>query len=299
MKRMIMSVLSVLTYMLVCISGLQVSAAESIVSLYDEADMYSYDQEKSIKTILSAASDEIGFSIGLYIGGIDRTDRQIEELCKKNAFELMRQSGNSGSVFCYIDFDGKKNAYDYIFAANDASLYYTYGLDDTEDRIDLILQRMEAFFPTGGQEADPESVFEGIEEYGKQLKHYKEKGMDKNAYYIDPDTKEYVYASNGQVVRSQMRPYRKWIWGLLLGIAIGCIVAVIISINVKNRYKFKSSTSASVYTTRKKLHMREQSDVFLGTNVTKVRIQSSSGSHGGGGHIGGGHVGGGGGGRHR
>ena len=73
---------------------------------------------------------------------------------------------------------------------------------------------------------------------------------------------------------------------------------MIILAAVKNRYKFKNPASASLYTSRKMMVMRESDDTFLGAHTTKVRLSSSSGSHGGGGG-GGGHHSGGGGGRHR
>ena len=79
------------------------------------------------------------------------------------------------------------------------------------------------------------------------------------------------------------------------------MILMIVITSIRKRYKFKESVSASVYTSKQKMHMREKTDDFIGRNVIKTKIQSSSGSHGGGGggSHGGGHVGGGGGGRHR
>ena len=227
-----------------------------------------------------------------------RSDYEIERMAKEGAMYLFGRQPYNGTVYLYIDFDGKKNAYDYIFAGNDAFLYYTNGDDGTEDRIDRILTAMERTFPAGGVTPDPAEIQKGLEEYCRQLIHYKQAGPVSDIYYTDPETGEYVYALFGNIIHSTWKPYRYWFWFLLLAIAAAIITGLSIRFGVKKHYQFKSSTSASAYTSKEKMQMVESEDIFLGTRVSKVYINRSSGSHGGG-HGGGGHVGGGGGGHHR
>lgn len=267
------------------------------VYIYDEGGMFSDAQAQKLMTSFEGTAREIGFNLILYAATKSRSDSSVESKAKSLARMSFPKSGYTGSVCLYIDLDGYKNAYDYMFCYNDAFLYYTNGDDGTEDRVKKILHAMQAYFPAGGQKIVMTDIMSGLEEYLKQLVSYKAKGLVEGIYYTDPTTGEYVYASGEKIVHSNSRPYKYWWAGLLIGLAAGAIVAAIASTVVKKRYKFKSSTSASVYTSREKIFMRNSQDIFIGSHVSKVRIQSSSshGGHGGGG----GHVGGGGGGSHR
>ncbi len=280
-------------------SGKRTKYQEGSVYFYDEAALFDEDTQKQIISTLASTSDNIGFNLALYIGGTSRSDSSIEYMARSNALSLFDKKTYSGTVFLYIDFDGQKNAYDYLYAANDAFLYYTNGDDGTENRIDSILWEMEAYFPSGGDHPIRANVKTGIETYCRQLEYYKSKGLVEGIYYTNPDTGEYVYASFGRIVHSSMKPYKYWFWFLLFAVAGGIILAIVVRVLVKNHYKFKSSVSASAYTSREDMRMVESSDTFIGSHVSKVAIQSGShGGFGGGGH-GGGHVGGGGGGHHR
>ena len=272
---------------------------EGCVYFNDEANLFSSSERKQIIRILAETSDAIAFNLALYVGGKSRSDSRIENLVQVGAANTFDFNTYNGTVYLYIDFDGYTNAYDYMFSANDAFLYYTNGDDGTEDRVIKMLHAMEAYFPPGGGTVVNSEVIKGIQEYCDQLKKYKSEGLVSGIYYTDAKTGEYVYASNGKIVRSNFKPYKYWYWGLLIGLAVGGVVAAIVSGSVKKRYKFKSSTSASVYTSREKTVMRVVEDTFLGSTISKVKIETSSGGHGGHGGGGGGHVGGGGGGSHR
>ena len=264
----------------------------------DEGSKFSTEQIKRVMSLLEGTSQEIGFNLILYAGSISRTDLETEDKAKKGAvYTNFPESEFNSTVYLYIDLDGKKNAYDYMFASNDAFLYYTNGDDDTEDRISSILHAMQRYFPKGGEEIVIDNIVKGIEEYCNQLKYFRSKGLVEGIYYTDPETGEYVYASNGRIVRSNMHPYTYWWAALLIGIAAGALASVFSISTIRKRYRFKSSPPASMYTSQNKIYMKNVQDIFMGTHTTKVRIQSSSGGHGGGG--GGGHVGGGGGGSHR
>lgn len=270
---------------------------EGPVFFFDEAGLFDETTRQELIRVLASTADTLGFHLSLYIGGVSRSDSTIERMAREGASRFAAQSSSNGAVYLYVDFDGKANAYDYLFTANNAYLYYPYDDNRSHSRVDTILYAMEDYFPAGGKPADPAKVREGLLVYCRQLLDFKEDGMVDGLYYIDADTGEYVYASHGSITRSTMKPYRYWFWFLLLGVAVGIIIALIVRWAIKKHYRFKTAESASVYTSHETTRMIESSDVFLGTRVSKVRINTNH-SHGGGGHHGG-HVGGGGGGHHR
>ena len=266
--------------------------------LVDEGAMFSTEQAKTIFKAMNDASAETGFNIVIFVGSKSRSDYVIEDMAFQGAQSIFGTKVYNGTVYLYADFDGYSNAYDHMFCSNDAFLYYTNGDDGTPNRVSDILYIMEDHFPPGGQQPDVPEVVKGFEAYCTALKDFKKKGLVEGIYYIDPATGDYVYASFGKIVHSRFRPYKYWWAGLLIGLAVGAIAAVCISATIKSRYKFRSAASASLYTSRNNMIMRDSQDEYLGSHMTRVRIQSSSGGggfHGGGG----GHFGGGGGGHHR
>lgn len=268
------------------------------VLFFDEGGLFNNTEVKKILDMFEGTSQEIQFNLVLYAATQSRSDSSVESKARSSAFTVFPYSTFTGTVCLYIDLDGFKNAYDYMFCQNDSFLYYTNGDDGTEDRIKKILHAMQSYFPAGGQQIIIGQIINGLEEYCKQLVQYKAKGLVEGIYHIDDLKGEYVYASGGKIVHSKWKPYKYWWAGILIGLAIGAIVAVIAKSVVRKRYKFKTSASASLYTSQEKIFMRHSQDVFIGSHVSKVRIQSSSGGHGGHGG-GGGHHGGGGGGSHR
>ena len=267
--------------------------------LVDEGAMFSTEQANRILKAMDQASADIGFNIVIFVGSKSRSDYVIEEMAFQGSQSVFGTKVYNGTVYLYADFDGYTNAYDYMFSSNDAFLYFTNGDDGSPDRVSDILYIMEAYFPVGGQQPDVPEVVKGLEAYCDALRDYKSRGLVEGIYYTDPATGEYVYAFFGNIVHSRFRPYKYWWAALLIGLAVGAIVAVSISAAIKSRYKFRSPASASMYTSRNKMIMRDSQDEYLGSHLSKVRIQSSSGGHGGFHGGGGGHFGGGGGGHHR
>ena len=259
----------------------------------DDSSYFSVNETNYIVQLLNQTSDEIGFNIGVYFGASDISDSKTEKLVQnglKTLFDVTDPNGYSGTVFFYVDLDGKSSPYDVIGSYHDAYLYYTdYAFGD---RLSKIRKKVQSCFPKSGEKITSTAIIKGMEEFCRQLVSYKAMGPENGAYYEDDISGGYVSASNGTITRSAMKPYKHWYYGLLIGVAVGLIVVAIISLGVKKHYKFKSSTSASVYTSNNKIHMRDSQDIFIGSTVTKTKIESSSG-HGGGGGFGGGHGGGG------
>ncbi len=268
------------------------------VYFYDESGRFSSSQKEKIQKLLEDTSDKIGFDLGLYAGGEDYSDSKIEKIVTYGSKRLFTDSSYDGTAFLFIDLDGQTNAYDCLATYREAFLYYT---DSTfGDRIGKIVKAMEKYFPAGGETIVTSDIIKGLEEYCAQLIEYKNKGTESWSFCEDDINGGYYVAKNGGVVKRNTRPYRYWWAGLGIGLAIGAIVALCVRAGIKKKYKFKSSASASEYTSKEKMFMRNSEDVFLGTHVSKVRIESSSGGGGhGGGGFGGGHGGGGFGGSHR
>lgn len=266
----------------------------------DASGTFNEAQVSSITQMLERTSDEIGFNIGILCGNKNISDSSTERLTQagvKRIFDVTSTDVYNGTVFLYIDLDGKSSPYDNMSSYHEAYLYYTdsaYG-----DRMLDILHKMQKHFPKSGEPIVSTDIYNGIEEYCNQLKYYKNLGPDTNAFYEDDINGGYVSYKNGQFEKTNMKPYKQWYIGLLIGIAVGGIVAACISLGVKKHYKFKSSTSASVYTSKNKIYMRETQDIFIGKSVSKVRIESRSGGGHGGGGFGGGFGGGGSSGSHR
>ena len=279
------------------------------VYFYDESGRFSDDEKAQIKEMLEDTADKIGFNVGLFASGVSRSDATVEAIAIDGARKIFDKDG-TGTVFLFIDLDGKTNAYDVMASYHDAYLYYTdsgFG-----DRSKAILKKMQTYFPKGGSKIVTSSIINGLKEYCNQLIYYKNQGPERGSFYENDVSFKVVTDSgiemrsqgsftiekDGKIVQSTFRPYKYWYFGLAAGVAVALIVVAITSYAVKRRYKFKSSTSASAYTSTKNVYMRDQQDIFLGTTVSKVRLQSNSGGHGGG-SFGGGHGGGGFSGSHR
>lgn len=78
---------------------------------------------------------------------------------------------------------------------------------------------------------------------------------------------------------------------VLISVLSGTIVSAIVCAAVFAKYKTKLKSTSYPIDKYAKLNLREKSDIFLGSSVTRVRVQSSSSGHssrgGGGGHRGG------------
>lgn len=279
------------------------------VYFYDESKRFSEEEKTQIKAMLETTADKIGFNVGVFASGKSRSDSTVEAIAIDGSRRIFDKDG-TGTVFLFIDLDGKVNAYDVLASYHDAFLYYTDS--DFGDRSKAILKKMQTYFPKGGSKIVTSSIIKGLQEFCNQLIYYKNEGPEPGSFYendvsfkvvtdkgVEMRSKgDFTIEKNGEIAQSSFHPYRYWYFGLAAGVAVALLVATTVSAAVKKHYKFKSSTSASVYTSTNNVYIRDQQDIFLGTTVSKVRIQSSSG-HGGHGGFGGGHGGGGFSGSHR
>ena len=272
----------------------------------DESQNYTDSQKEQIVSLLKETSDTLGFNLAMYTAGKSRTDEEVENFAVNGSHEIFGLSPETGTVFLYLDLDGYSNAYDVMYCYREPFLYYSSELFG--NRIEKILVEMSKHLPKGGNYVDFDSLYAATQEFCKQLIYYKEMGPEEGCYYYNDDTDTFFVTRHGEIVQTDTMPrspYKQWPKFLLIGLGIGIIAAILLYFSVLKEYEFKSSASASLYTSRNTTHIHHKSDVLIGTHVSKVRIEShSSGGHGGhgghgGGFHGGGFSGGGGGGHHR
>ncbi len=274
----------------------------------DESKRFTDSQKQQIIDLLKDTSKKIGFNLAVFTGGYMRTDEVVERLASTGSQSIFKKSSKIDSIFLYVDLDGERNAYDYMDCYREPCLYYFATADMDDDvvtRIDRILSAMQEKFPAGGAEIYFKDIYAGLQVYCQQLEYYKNKGMEDNAYYFNSNTGKYICAWNNEAYESNSvpRPFKHFWIVLFISIIAGIITFATMFFGVKNSYKFKTSVSASEYTSKNKTFVNNKVDLFLGSRVSKVRISSSSGgSHHSGGHShhsGGGHSGHSGGGHHR
>ncbi len=265
---------------------------------YDESGIFTMADKIRIEHLFEDTASKIGFSLVLYTAGADRSDDSIESFADNGAKEIFGDTPE-GVVFLYVDLDGYSDAYDYMYAERFASLYYT-GTFFGERTVEIV-KAMQKKFPAGGAAIDPEDIIAGLEVYCSKLIEYKQLGPEENSYFYHKDTGMYSVVSGGRIIDSKFHPYGEWWFFALMGLTLTGMTCLPIIATVKKTYKFKSTTSASVYTGGNKIFWKNQQDIFINSVVTKTYIppSSSSSGGGGGGHGGGGHSSGGGGGSHR
>ena len=166
------------------------------VYFYDESGRFSDDEKAQIKEMLEDTADKIGFNVGLFASGVSRSDATVEAIAIDGARKIFDKDG-TGTVFLFIDLDGKTNAYDVMASYHDAYLYYTdsgFG-----DRSKAILKKMQTYFPKGGSKIVTSSIINGT----GQL-HYRE-GRQNSAVNI-PALQILVFRTCG---RCSSSPYSR------------------------------------------------------------------------------------------
>lgn len=277
----------------------------------DESERFTRTERQKIIDLLKETSRKLGFNLAVYTGGYLRSDTATQKLAARGSEEIFGRAPHNNTVFLYLDLDGFSNAYDYMDCYHDPCLYYfaTAQMEDDEvTRIDRILEAMQEKLPSGGQEIRFSDIYAGLQVYCQQLEYYKNRGPEEDAYYYNKDTGKYVYIFGGRTLESEQlpRPFTHRNFFIFLALFGGVLTAGVIYGGVTKTYQFKTPASASVYTSQNKIFVVNRVDQFLGSDITKTRIESSSSHHSGSHHSsgshhhsGGGRSGHSGGGRHR
>lgn len=307
MKKIISAIAALLTIInivpVLCISaaaknyasGWQGDPAKS--GLIDDADIFDERQEAELNEAIQEAAEKLELNILIYAAGSEsRMSDSQTEIFADDAYDELYGEDTDG-VFYFMDFTGKRPAYDYISTSGTAVLFY-------QRHIDTIFNRMDSYLPPSSVSDYKEysyKIASGIEFFLTQLEEYSGRHKSVFDYYYDTSSGKYFYYSRGELVVSKHMPPFKMFKLFMISLFFGSIVSVIVFFSTKSTYKFKSSTNANVYISKEEINKQDWSDNFIRTYTTKTRIESSSGGGGGGGGGGGhSHSGGhGGGGHHR
>ncbi len=290
---MIKKIWTILLTGMAMLLGCTLHASAANVRIYDEANRLPEDDYNTCLAYLQDASDQTGMNIAVVLGKQVRSEYAIKSLADATYDEMFGK--NTDGLLYYMDLSGVEHPYDYISTSGMGQFYYSDG--DMDNRIDQIFDDVFPYLPAGS-----ENVVKAIEVLSEDVVYFYEIGITDNYYVYDDVYEQYFYVEDGQMQASNHRPYVDLAAILTMGVGgffIGLIIAVIVFFCVQSHYKFKASLSPMTYVNRKTLTFNRQTDDFVRTYTTRVRIQSSSGGGsrgGGGGRSSGGH---GGGGRHR
>lgn len=196
---------------------------------------------------------------------------------------------DTDGVFYYLDLSGKSPACDHISTSGKAVLAY-------QSSIDSIFSFLDNYLPASGQEIYASDISSAIQAFLRCLEDYRKEPGGLN-YYYDDSSGKYFYYKDGQLYVSKKRPPAMELKYGAASVVAGLVVALIIYLIVKRKYRFKSAADSGVYISKEKTRYFQNEDTFIREHTSRTRIESSSGGSrsggGGGGHsFSGGHGGG-------
>lgn len=244
--------------------------------LIDSADLFTDSEEKEITAEIQEAAELLEMNIIILAAGSEfyMSDDEVERFCDDSYDQTF--GADTDGIFYFMDFTGKKPAYDYLSPSGKAMLYY-------KDNMDAIFD--EVFYYMPSSDLDPmdytDDIRDGISCLLGQLSEY----SGSESYYYDDYSDRYYYEEDGELVITSSKPLRARLKALVFALPIGIIAALIYFFAMKHAYKFKSSANPSVYVSSEDTRFIHREDRFIRTYTRKTKIESSSGggSRGGGG----------------
>jgi len=240
MKKII-SFLLVLTFVLM---GATVSYAENLPRLVDEAELLSSSEEAEIES-------------------------RLDEISERQKMDI---------VIVAVDGLGGKSPRNFADDYFDSG----YGFGDNKDGILLLISMEErdwyistrGFGITAFTDAGLDYISEKIVPYMREGDFYS--GFEVFAELCD----EFIgQARNGKPYDEGNMPKEPlgFIW-IVVAIGVGLVVALIVTASMKSQLKnVRAKTEASDYIRKGSLNITNSRDLFLYRNVSRVRIQTSSG----------------------
>lgn len=258
-------------------------ASQSMIE--DDYGLFSQDQQTldDLNKKVQETAEKLEMNIYIFLAGPDyryQTD-SATVIFSDDSYDSIFGEDTDG-VFYYLDISGKSPACDHISTSGRAVLWY-------QDSIDAIFSRLDAYLPASGSTVYPDDIAQALEVYLGLLESCQDTSGGLS-YYHDESSGKYFYYKGGEFYVSKSRPPAMDLIYAVSSVVAGLIVALIIYFVVKRKYRFKSSTDASVYVSRERTRYFQKEDTFLREHTSRTRIESSSGgSRGGGGGGGGGH----------
>ncbi len=251
----------------------------------DNVDFFSDSEEAEINKKVQETAEKLEMNIIVLAAGYEynMSDEQTEIFCD-SSYDTTYGNDTDG-VFFFMDFTGKKPAYDYISTSGKAVLFY-------QDYIDEIFDAVNSYLPSSNSDytQHTDEIEEGIYCFLGQLSEY----QGSKSYYYDSDSGKYFQYKDGKLIITTSKPLRARLKALVAALPIGAIAGLIFFFATKSAYKFKNSANPNVYVSHEDTRFIHREDRFIRTYTRKTKIESSSGGRsGGGGGGGGGHGGGG------
>ena len=263
--------------------------------LIDDRDIIDSDEEKRLNKLIKEHSKKLEMNIIIFVSGTPVSDSRTKDFAA-DTYEALMEEANTDGLLYYMDFSGKKPAYDYLWVSGSAATIFPHDISEVTDKIIPYLPSSSKANITQkdiipGIEYFLEVAESYVDSYSQSDLHY-EKDPDKGLYFFD--TGEEFYVSK------RLAPGARFI-RFMIAYFVSLITTLVVYFIVKSKYKFKDKTDPGIYIARGETVYSVKTDTFIRSYTTKTSLQSSSG--GGGGHRsggGGGHSGGGrGGGSHR
>lgn len=230
--------------------------------LTDNADILSETEEDKIEDALDDVSEKYGMEVLVYT--TKDVYQDTEEACMDFAFDRLEQ---------YLDARGESDGIIFV--------------------VDMDYRLWNMSTKGNAEEAITESY--GLKIFDKKLVGYLSDGEYETCFleYAELCEEFFVAYDEGKPYGAT-RPYITAglvIKSLLIGAVIGLVAALIVTSLLKKQLRsVQKGTTANNFVRQGSFKLETNKDLFLYKNVTKVKIQSSSG--GGGGRIGGGSRGG-------
>lgn len=257
----------------------------------DNYGFFDDDMLDGLTMLVQDKAEQLDMNIYVYIAGSEckgYSDYKTECFADDSYDEIYGE--DTDGVFYFMDFSGKKPAYDYISTSGKAVLMY-------EENVQSIHDVCQSIMPPSSVEDYSEytdDVANAISQFLTQLDYYYDE--EPSGYYHDESSDKYFYYKGNDLQVTYSPPLSLRMRPLIVAIPVGVIVAFIFYFATKTKYKFKTSANPNAYISHGKTQFTRKDDRFIRTYTTKTKIEHDSGgsSGGGGGHSSsGGHGGGG------
>ncbi len=266
----------------------EIDPSKSLVD--DNYGFFDDDMLEGLTMLVQEKAEELDMNIYVFIAGSEcrgYSDYKTECFSDDSYDEIYGE--DTDGVFYFMDFSGKKPAYDYISTSGKAVLMY-------EENVQSIHDACQSLMPPSSVDdysKYTDDVANAVGQFLTQLDYYYDESP--SGYYHDSSSDKYFYYKGNELQITYSPPLSVRMKPLIAALPAGIIVAVIFYFVTKSRYKFKTSANPAVYVSHEETQFTRKEDRFIRTYTTKTKIEhNSSGGGGGGGHSSsGGHGGGG------
>lgn len=241
------------TFLLFILFSFNIKAVDNSLKLYDNADVFSSDEEAKIREKINGYIDKYNMDLVIVTTSINTystTEEFLEHFYQDNDFGIT--SKKTGTIMA-IDLDNKK--YEYI-SYGEMQRY----LDDS--RIDKIYDYVDEMYSSNNK-----NYYVLTTSFIEQLDYYVSLGI--------PDSNKNTYVSEYGIM--YVKKTFPWFYTSIAALIISSVVVLIFAHKSK---MIKKASTANDYIDGKSINITNRVDKFVTTHTTRVRkpTESSSGS---------------------